>query len=218
MSLASAVKPNIPPNDRTPTSSRTEHPPPVSPGGDRRDARTVSPESRRPPPAADDADPRAASRSEATSTAQPEAEEEEDEDSAESQNGIIDMAAFGQILDLDEDDTHDFSQEMVIEYFTQAQQTFDDLEKALQDKDLKKLSDLGHFLKGSSATLGVSAVQSICEKIQHYGDLKDPAGGTLTDKDALKKITDLMGSVKKDYTVAETWLRQWYRDHGAAIP
>jgi len=41
------------------------------------------------------------------------------------------MEAFGQILDLDEDDTHEFSQEMVTEYFTQAQQIFDDLDKAL---------------------------------------------------------------------------------------
>ncbi|KAF9265402.1 histidine-phosphotransfer domain, HPT domain-containing protein [Marasmius fiardii PR-910] len=127
------------------------------------------------------------------------------------------MEAFEQILDLDEDDTREFSKEMVVEYFTQAEDTFTDLEKALGDKDLEKLSSLGHFLKGSSATLGVSAVQSTCEKIQHYGHLTDGAGGTLTPVDALERITDLMGHVKKDYKVAEQWLRQWYKDNRAEI-
>jgi len=34
---------------------------------------------------------------------------------------------------------------------------------------LKTLSELGHFLKGSSATLGLTKVKDSCEKIQHYG-------------------------------------------------
>ncbi|KAK1220998.1 Phosphorelay intermediate protein [Marasmius sp. AFHP31] len=208
MSVAGAVKPTLANKDRAPTNSRTE--PPSSPQGDRPDGRSPSPDSRRPPAVDDDSARKPASNSEA-------GESEDDKESESSKKAIIDMEAFGQILDLDEDETHDFSQEMVTEYFTQATQTFADLEKALQEKDLEKLSSLGHFLKGSSATLGVSAVQSTCEKIQNYGHLTDGAGGTLDSKDALDKITDLMGNVKKDYTVAEKWLRQWYKDHGAEI-
>ncbi|EEB90884.1 hypothetical protein MPER_10850 [Moniliophthora perniciosa FA553] len=127
------------------------------------------------------------------------------------------MEIFRQILDLDEDETFDFSKEMVAEYFIQATSTFTDMEDALEDKNLEKLSSLGHFLKGSSATLGVSAVQSSCEKIQHYGKKQDDKGNSLADDVALGKISNLMSTVKKDYQVAEKWLTQWYKDHGADL-
>jgi HPt (histidine-containing phosphotransfer) domain-containing protein len=86
-----------------------------------------------------------------------------------------------------------------------------------QDKNLEKLSSLGHFLKGSSATLGVSAVQSSCEKIQNYGKKQDESGDTVSDGVALDKISNLIKQVKKDYRVAETWLTQWYKDRGAEL-
>jgi hypothetical protein len=41
------------------------------------------------------------------------------------------MDTFGQILELDEDDTHDFSKEMVDAFFSQASTTFEDMDKAL---------------------------------------------------------------------------------------
>lgn len=43
----------------------------------------------------------------------------------------IDMENFQQILDLDEEDSHEFSQGMVWAYFTQAKQTFIDMDNAL---------------------------------------------------------------------------------------
>ena len=83
-----------------------------------------------------------------------------------------------------------------------------------ESKDLKKLSSLGHFLKGSSAALGVSAVQATCEHIQHYGALRDEVNGTdLTDETALDKIEPLLKRVKKEYAVAERWLQNWYKEH-----
>jgi len=82
-------------------------------------------------------------------------------------------------------------------------------------KDLSKLSSLGHFLKGSSAALGVSKVQASCEKIQHYGQLRDEGAGIdLTREEALGKIERLLGEVKEEYKVAEKWLREWYDDRG----
>jgi osomolarity two-component system phosphorelay intermediate protein YPD1 len=81
-------------------------------------------------------------------------------------------------------------------------------------KDLAKLSSLGHFLKGSSAALGVSKVQASCEKIQHYGQLRDEEEGKDLSRDAaLDKIHQLLGQVKAEYSVAETWLKKWYADH-----
>ena len=83
-----------------------------------------------------------------------------------------------------------------------------------EKKDLAKLSSLGHFLKGSSAALGVSAVQATCEHIQHYGALRDEEHGTdLTAEDALAKIAPLLKRVKREYEVAERWLKNWYKQN-----
>jgi osomolarity two-component system, phosphorelay intermediate protein YPD1 len=80
-------------------------------------------------------------------------------------------------------------------------------------KDLKELSSLGHFLKGSSAALGVTKVSSSCQKIEHYGKLRDEiANKDLTKEDALARIGTLLGSVGNECTIAETWLEKWYQD------
>nr|QDK64582.1 putative Ypd1p [Ganoderma lucidum] len=130
------------------------------------------------------------------------------------QEGVIDLDTFNQILDLDEDDTHEFSFGMTEAYFTQASTTFTDMDKAFERKDLPKLSSLGHFLKGSSAALGVCAVQATCEHIQHYGALRDEETGTdLTEDVALGMIAPLLERVKREYAIAEKWLRNWYDEN-----
>src|SRR5712671_7481104 len=55
-------------------------------------------------------------------------------------------------------------------------------------KDLEQLSSLGHFLKGSSAALGVTHVRASCEEIQNYGKQQE---GTkvITAAEAIVKIT-----------------------------
>lgn len=84
-------------------------------------------------------------------------------------------------------------------------------------KDLATLSALGHFLKGSSAALGVSAVQASCEDIQHYGALRDEINNVeLSPGDALAKIEPLLKRVKTDYAIAERWLKNWYKQN--AVP
>jgi len=143
------------------------------------------------------------------------------------------MDTFHQILDLDEDDTYEFSWGMAWAYFSQAKTTFEEMNEALcvflspfsppnifystafhhfrARKDLAKLSSLGHFLKGSSAALGVSRVQASCEKIQHYGQLRDEELGTdLSVQEANEKIKHLLVVVQADYRVAEQWLRDWF--------
>lgn len=83
------------------------------------------------------------------------------------------------------------------------------------DTDLPKLHLLGHFLKGSSATLGLQHVQKSCELIQNYGELRgDDPDEALTEKEALSRITRLLKQTKGEYTVAEKWLRNWYRERG----
>lgn len=83
--------------------------------------------------------------------------------------------------------------------------------------DLANLSSLGHFLKGSSATLGMTKVKDSCEKIQHYGAHKDDVGQP-TDMDdtvLLKKIKATLETVKVEYKEAERVLKQFYHDPDA---
>jgi len=126
---------------------------------------------------------------------------------------IIDMETFNQITELDEDGDDSFSRSMVESYFDQAKKTFKDMDEALQKKDLLKLSELGHFLKGSSAALGVTQVQASCEQIQHIGKPKDEhTKEAILVPEALRRIELLLVRVKADFVVAEKWLVDWYGD------
>lgn len=122
------------------------------------------------------------------------------------------METFSQILELDEDEeTHDFSRPMVWDYFEQAEKTFGEMDDAVDKKDLPSLSSLGHFLKGSSAALGLSRVQDSCEKIQHSGLQRDEESNkNLSPDEALKSIQKLLKQVKIDYHEAQTWLMEFY--------
>jgi len=124
----------------------------------------------------------------------------------------IDMEIFEQILELDEDgEPYEFAWEMAEAYFTQAETTFEEMKEAIAKKDCDALSALGHFLKGSSATLGVTKVRDACESIQHYGALRDnKTGKNLTSDLALSKIGVAVEQAEKEYQVAEAWLRKWH--------
>ena len=78
-------------------------------------------------------------------------------------------------------------------------------------KDLGKISELGHFLKGSSGALGVDKVQASCEKMQHYGHLRDEEQGRDLSPDvALDMIVKLHEGLKVEYTEAEKWLKNYF--------
>lgn len=80
-----------------------------------------------------------------------------------------------------------------------------------EKKDLKELSSLGHFLKGSSATLGLTKVKDACEEIQNYGAGKDKTGtNPITEEDSLKKIDESLATCQADYKVVEKSLRKFF--------
>jgi osomolarity two-component system phosphorelay intermediate protein YPD1 len=142
-------------------------------------------------------------------------EDEADKTEDEPEQGEpIDLETFSQILDLDEDDDErEFSRQMAWAYFSQVGDTFKEMDKYLEEEDVAKLSALGHFLKGSSAALGVSKLQESCEKIQHYGLLRDEERDiNLTKLEAIKLIRSMLVKAKKDYVVAEDWLKKWYEE------
>lgn len=84
-----------------------------------------------------------------------------------------------------------------------------------QKGDLAQLSAEGHFLKGSSATLGLNKVKDSCEKIQHYGQHKDETGTNEEPDDAkcLGRIKKTLAVVKVEYAEVEKVLRRFYHEH-----
>jgi osomolarity two-component system, phosphorelay intermediate protein YPD1 len=73
------------------------------------------------------------------------------------------------------------------------------------------LSELGHFLKGSSAAVGLIKLKASCEKIQNYGNKLDETGTRSIDsEEALNKIKEVLVVTKKDFRDAEIWLKRFY--------
>jgi osomolarity two-component system phosphorelay intermediate protein YPD1 len=74
---------------------------------------------------------------------------------------------------------------------------------------LAELGRLGHFLKGSSAAIGVIKVRDLCEKMQHWGHSKDETGSKpIKDEDALKYIEDALIQAREGFDEAEVALRK----------
>lgn len=82
------------------------------------------------------------------------------------------------------------------------------------NKNLAELSQLGHFLKGSSATLGLTKVKDACEKIQNFGSGKDESGTVdATDPSLLLGyIKQTLDDVRKDYADISRRLKAFYGD------
>ncbi|KAI9019425.1 signal transduction histidine kinase [Phycomyces nitens] len=137
--------------------------------------------------------------------------EEESDGRVLNADDLIDMNTFDQLLDMDDEDDHEFSHSIVLDYFKQAETTFEAMDTALEKKDLPELSRLGHFLKGSSAAIGLRKVKATCEKIQNIGNCKDN-DKILTETVALDQITPLLPRVKAEYFEAEEYLKTFYEE------
>ncbi|EOQ99342.1 hypothetical protein E3P92_02413 [Wallemia ichthyophaga] len=126
--------------------------------------------------------------------------------------GIVDMDTFGQILEMDEDESdRDFSHGIVVNFYEQAHVTFEELDDALKKKDLHTLHTKGHFLKGSSAALGLIKVKASCEAIQVYGRLQDPkTHKEISEQTALQQVEKALSNAKDEYEEAEGWLKAFY--------
>jgi len=140
------------------------------------------------------------------------------EDASALPEDVIDIEVFDQLLEMDEDD-HEFSRSLVWNYFEQAENTFEKMDAALYvaltdasaQNALSELSELGHFLKGSSAAVGVIKVRNSCEAIQHYGKCHEADGTTPLPNDvALDRLREAVSTVKKEYDGAERALRAFY--------
>ncbi|KAI0472447.1 histidine-phosphotransfer domain, HPT domain-containing protein [Xylaria cf. heliscus] len=124
----------------------------------------------------------------------------------------IDIVAFSQILEMDDsEDDRDFSKSIVWGFFEQAEETFEKMDSALKSRDLEELYRLGHFLKGSSATVGLTKVKDSCEKIQRYGKKENVDGTPEIDEElCLLRIKATLSEVKSEYADAEKTLKNFF--------
>ncbi|KAG8978333.1 hypothetical protein FRB94_013717 [Tulasnella sp. JGI-2019a] len=122
----------------------------------------------------------------------------------------IDMNTFQEILDLGEDD-ESFSKSVVQTYYSQADETLEEMEKALARKDLAQLFSLAYFLKDSSLALGVTKVQATCWTIHINSQLKeDDRSGDLDKDEAVKRIGLLVERVGGEIDEAKKWFNKFY--------
>jgi len=124
---------------------------------------------------------------------------------------FLDATTFEQLLEMDDDEEREFSKGIVWNYFDQVKGSFAPIEEGIQKRDFHALSSLGHFLKGSSAAVGLIKLKASCEKIQNYGNKLDETGNTpIPGDDALAKIAEVLVVTKKDFRDAEIWLKRFY--------
>ncbi|ERS96261.1 osomolarity two-component system, phosphorelay intermediate protein YPD1 [Sporothrix schenckii 1099-18] len=124
----------------------------------------------------------------------------------------VSEAAFEQILEMDDSPSNrDFSKTLVYDYFDQAKETFQGMDAAVASEDLAKLSDLGHFLKGSSAALGFDKVKDHCQVIQQYGKKMTLDGTPEPDKSVcLARITEAITAAKANMTIVEDKMNEFF--------
>lgn len=124
---------------------------------------------------------------------------------------FLDATTFEQLLEMDDDDEREFSKGIVWNYFEQVKGSFAPIEDGIQKRDFHALSSLGHFLKGSSAAVGLIKLKASCEKIQNYGNKLDETGNhSISEENALARIADVLLVTKKDFRDAEIWLKRFY--------
>lgn len=162
---------------------------------------------------------------------------EEKQLSLSSAKDHIDTSAFEQIQEMDDNDDREFSKTIVSEFFAQAEKTFTQMQALMycfrtwgytlhrkpltvvwayrKKEDLPELSSLGHYLKGSSATLGLIKIKQACEDIQNLGMGLDENGEKpkkpLDKQATLALIQSKLQTMKIDLNHVKFCLRVFYK-------
>jgi osomolarity two-component system phosphorelay intermediate protein YPD1 len=126
----------------------------------------------------------------------------------------VDITTFSQILEMDEsEEEREFSKPLVFDFFKQAKETFNKMDRALKERNLGELSSLGHFLKGSSATLGFNKVRDSCQIIQQYGHKLTVEGVPEPDEDVcITRITNALETVKIEIAELEKLMKKYFNE------
>ncbi|KAM5381710.1 hypothetical protein ACJZ2D_002930 [Fusarium nematophilum] len=123
----------------------------------------------------------------------------------------LDLSVFTEILEMDDSSDREFSASIIWNFFDQAEGTFSDMDSALNEADLSKLSSLGFFLKGISATLGLAKIREECEKIQKYAQRRDDDGNLGLDYDvSLDRLREAISHVQEECARVKAAMTEYY--------
>ncbi|KAI1321032.1 hypothetical protein EDD11_008613 [Mortierella claussenii] len=139
------------------------------------------------------------------------AEEGVEYDDDEEEDMVIDHETFDQLLEMDDDEERSFSKTLVWNYFDQAEESFKELDNAIAKSNFEDVRRVGHFLKGSSAALGVVRIKDSCEVLQHYASLKDADNvENIMEQEAETCIKALLIQMRQEYEEAQVYLKALY--------
>ncbi|KAG5657921.1 hypothetical protein KAF25_007954 [Fusarium avenaceum] len=122
---------------------------------------------------------------------------------------LIDINAFSQILEMDDEGDREFSSSICSNWTEQVEAGFAELEQAIHSAEFDKISSYAHRLHGISEPLGVIKVINTFKDLQQLGEREDPTGGgKLDDETALQKAADLLQKGKVDYKETAALIEQ----------
>lgn len=141
------------------------------------------------------------------------------------ESGLVEWLVFSELVAMDEDE-EGFSKSLFATFVEQFDDTVTEIDENLNEKNLDKLSSLGHYLKGSAAALGLIKISTECERIQNYGhkdnfdnfqleDLPLDLAESLTeDSDDfwIKLITDAKEKAKEGFEKSKDALNEYFDD------
>ncbi|PVH18349.1 uncharacterized protein CXQ87_001273 [Candidozyma duobushaemuli] len=133
-------------------------------------------------------------------------------------SGLVEWSVFSELVAMDEDE-EEFSKGLCQTFVNQFKDTAQEIDDNLKEKNLEKLSSLGHYLKGSAAALGLKSISSQCERIQNYGhrvnfDNYKPENSIDEDKDEfwISLIQDAVDKAKSGFKESKAALDEYFED------
>ncbi|KAK7679300.1 hypothetical protein QCA50_017687 [Cerrena zonata] len=137
-------------------------------------------------------------------------------------SGLVEWSVFSELIAMDEDE-EGFSKSLFQTFVDQFIETFKEIDDNIKEKNLDKLSSLGHYLKGSAAALGLIKISSQCERIQNYGhknnfdnfELKKEEDKKLKDTDDdfwIKLIEDALENARDGFEKSKSALNDYFDD------
>lgn len=86
------------------------------------------------------------------------------------------------------DENGDFLIEVLRDGVTQIDDSLPEMEKYMNEFDVPKYKSKGHYLKGSTLTLGLPWLAGACSDANLFEELKTKDGSSTTDVDATKSM------------------------------
>ncbi|UNI16787.1 Phosphorelay intermediate protein [Purpureocillium takamizusanense] len=127
----------------------------------------------------------------------------------------VDMTTFNQIAEIDDSGNSSFCISLYFDFFGQAEDTFKSMRSALDVQDYDRLSSLAHYIKGSSATVGLFKIHDGCERIERFSKQRVGGGAVTSPQDAqqqqsTRQIRDVLAALQEHNKRAEGAFRRHF--------